>query len=90
MSCSVIASRHDTPRARTGADHPLRCSQRNSATTSRPTTGRRLRLIEDFADDPDRVEALDRDLAVLALRFDQGADSHVVDWEYLLFICRKR
>ena len=43
-----------------------------------------------LADDPDRVEALDRDLAALARRFDQGAESHVVDWEYLLFICRKR
>ena len=43
-----------------------------------------------LADDPDRVEALDRDLAALARRFDQGADSHVVDWEYLLFVCRKR
>lgn len=29
-------------------------------------------------------------LAALARRFDQGAESHVVDWEYLLFICRKR
>ena len=90
VSCSVIASSTCAPKSRTDADHPASLLQRNSATTSRPTTGQRLRPIEALADDPDRVEALDRDLAALARRFDQGADSYVVDWEYLLFICRKR
>jgi ubiquinone/menaquinone biosynthesis C-methylase UbiE len=42
-----------------------------------------------LADDPDRAEALDRDLADLGRRFDLGTDSTVLDWEYLLFIARK-
>jgi SAM-dependent methyltransferase len=43
-----------------------------------------------LADDPDRVAALDRDLADLGRRFDVGSDATVLDWEYLLFIARKR
>ena len=42
-----------------------------------------------LADDPDRADALDRDLADLGRRFDLGTDSTVLDWEYLLFIARK-
>jgi SAM-dependent methyltransferase len=42
-----------------------------------------------LADDPDRTQALDRDLADLGRRFDVGTDSTVLDWEYLLFIARK-
>ena len=38
-----------------------------------------------LADDPDRAQALDRDLADLARRFDVGTDSTLLDWEYLLF-----
>ena len=41
-----------------------------------------------IADDPDRTEALDRDLADLARRFDYGTDTTVMDWEYLLLTAR--
>jgi SAM-dependent methyltransferase len=43
-----------------------------------------------IADDPDRVAALDRDLADLARRHDRGTGSTVMDWEYLLFTARVR
>ena len=43
-----------------------------------------------IADDPDRVAALDHDLAALAERHDRGTDSTVMDWEYLLFTARTR
>lgn len=42
-----------------------------------------------IADDPDRVAALDHDLAELGQRFDIGTDSYELDWEYLIFIARK-
>jgi ubiquinone/menaquinone biosynthesis C-methylase UbiE len=42
-----------------------------------------------IAEDPERVVALDRDLADLARRSDTGTDSTVLDWEYLLFTARK-
>ena len=42
-----------------------------------------------LADDPDRAQALDRDLADLGRRFDVGTDSTELDWEYLLFTARK-
>ena len=41
-----------------------------------------------IADDPERVAALDHDLAELGQRFDIGTDSYVLDWEYLIFIAR--
>jgi len=41
-----------------------------------------------IADDPERVAALDRDLADLARRHDRGAG--VMDWEYLLLTARKQ
>ena len=43
-----------------------------------------------IAEDPDRVDALDRDLAGLARRFDYGTDTTVMDWEYLLLTARNR
>jgi ubiquinone/menaquinone biosynthesis C-methylase UbiE len=43
-----------------------------------------------IGDDPDRVAALDRDLAALAGRHDRGTDTTVMDWEYLLFTARTR
>ncbi|HEY5110186.1 MAG TPA: class I SAM-dependent methyltransferase [Acidimicrobiales bacterium] len=43
-----------------------------------------------IADDPDRIDALDRDLADLARRFDYGTDTTVMDWEYLLLTARNR
>jgi ubiquinone/menaquinone biosynthesis C-methylase UbiE len=42
-----------------------------------------------IADDPERVAALDHDLAELGQRFDVGTDSYLLDWEYLIFIARK-
>lgn len=39
--------------------------------------------------DPDRVAALDRDLAELARRHDRGQGQTVMEWEYLLFTARK-
>jgi SAM-dependent methyltransferase len=43
----------------------------------------------NIADDPDRVAALDRDLAALAARYDRGRGSLVMDWEYLLLTARR-
>jgi len=40
-------------------------------------------------EDPDRVRALDHELAELAGRFDEGTDSTVISWEYLLFVGRR-
>ena len=42
-----------------------------------------------IADDPDRVEALDRDLADLASRFGLGNGSTTFEWEYLLLTARR-
>ena len=52
--------------------------------------GPTIAVYRGLAEDPERVAALDRDLAELARRFDIGTDSYVLDWEYLIFICRKR
>jgi SAM-dependent methyltransferase len=41
-----------------------------------------------IAGDPERVAALDRDLAELAQRHDQSTETTVMDWEYLLFTAR--
>jgi SAM-dependent methyltransferase len=43
----------------------------------------------NIADDPERVAALDRDLAALAARYDRGTESTVMDWEYLLLTARR-
>lgn len=42
-----------------------------------------------IADDPDRVAALDRDLADLASRFGLGNGSNAFEWEYLLLTARR-
>ncbi|MGI8334846.1 class I SAM-dependent methyltransferase [Actinomadura scrupuli] len=42
-----------------------------------------------LADDPDRVAALDEDLAALARRHTAGTGSSSMDWEYLLFTARR-
>jgi SAM-dependent methyltransferase len=41
------------------------------------------------ADDPEKVAALDRDLADLARRFSRGDGSVALDWEYLLLTARR-
>jgi SAM-dependent methyltransferase len=43
----------------------------------------------NIADDPERVAALDRDLAALAARHDRGSGQVVMDWEYLLLTARR-
>lgn len=43
-----------------------------------------------LADEPTRAAALDRDLADLVRRFDRGAATTVMDWEYLLLVARRR
>jgi hypothetical protein len=42
-----------------------------------------------IADDPAAVAALDADLDALAERFDVGASSTVMEWEYLLLTARR-
>ena len=41
-----------------------------------------------ITDDPERVAALDRDLAELARSHDRGTETTVMDWEYLVFTGR--
>jgi SAM-dependent methyltransferase len=43
----------------------------------------------NIADDPERVAALDRDLAGVAERFDRGTDGTVMDWEYVIVTARR-
>ncbi len=52
--------------------------------------GPTIAVYRGIADDPDRVAALDRDLVELAQRHDNGAETTVMDWEYLLLTARKR
>jgi hypothetical protein len=52
--------------------------------------GPTIAVYRAIAEDPDRVAALDRDLAELARRFDHGDSSTVLDWEYLLLTARRR
>ncbi|TFV70556.1 class I SAM-dependent methyltransferase [Blastococcus sp. CT_GayMR19] len=43
----------------------------------------------NIADEPDRVAALDRDLAALAARYDRGDGTTILEWEYLLLTARR-
>jgi SAM-dependent methyltransferase len=43
----------------------------------------------NIADDPERIAALDRNLAALAARYDRGTGAIVMDWEYLLLTARR-
>ncbi|MFF3326718.1 class I SAM-dependent methyltransferase [Streptomyces sp. NPDC002889] len=52
--------------------------------------GPTIAVYRNIADDPDRVAALDRDLADLAQRNAKAAGSTVMDWEYLLVTARRR
>ena len=55
------------------------------------TYGPTIAVYRNIADDPDRVAALDGELADLARRFDRGGDdAAVTDWEYLLLTAHKR
>jgi len=52
--------------------------------------GPTIAAYRQIADQPDRVAALDRELADLARSYDTGTTSTVMDWEYLLLTARKR
>lgn len=52
--------------------------------------GPTITVYRSLGDDRDRVAALDADLAALAARYDRGAGSTVMDWEYLLLTARRR
>lgn len=43
-----------------------------------------------IADDPERVAALDQELAELGRRMDRGTDKTTLDWEYLVVTTRKQ
>ena len=51
--------------------------------------GPTIAVYRAIADDPDKVEALDRDLADLARRYIRDEGGTVMDWEYLLLTARK-
>lgn len=52
--------------------------------------GPTIAVYRAIADEPERVAALDRELAELAERHGAGGGSMVMDWEYLLLTARKR
>jgi SAM-dependent methyltransferase len=52
--------------------------------------GPTIAVYRAVGDDPERVAALDRQLAALAARFDRGSGATVMDWEYLLLTAQKR
>ncbi len=52
--------------------------------------GPTIAVYDSLADDPDKVEALDQDLADLARRHGLDAESTAMDWEYLLVTARKQ
>jgi SAM-dependent methyltransferase len=52
--------------------------------------GPTIAVYRSIADDPDRVAALDNELAELARRFDTGTGTTTLEWEYLLLTAHKR
>jgi SAM-dependent methyltransferase len=52
--------------------------------------GPTIAVYRSIAADPDRVAALDRELADLTRRFDVGTGTTTLEWEYLLVTARKR
>ena len=52
--------------------------------------GPTIAVYKAIADDPERVAALDVELADLTRRFDRGTGRTVMDWEYLLLTARRR
>jgi len=51
--------------------------------------GPTIATYRSIAGDPDKLAALDRDLADLARRHDRGTTSTVLEWEYLLVTARR-
>jgi SAM-dependent methyltransferase len=52
--------------------------------------GPTIAVYRHIGGDPDRVAGLDRDLTALAARYDRGAGTTVMDWEYLVLTARVR
>jgi hypothetical protein len=52
--------------------------------------GPTIAVYRGIAEDPERVAALDGELADLARRHDHGAATTVMDWEYLLLTAQKQ
>ena len=52
--------------------------------------GPTIAVYRHMAGDPEEVAALDRDLTDLAVRYDRGTGSTVLDWEYLIITARKQ
>ena len=52
--------------------------------------GPTIAVYRHIAGDPGEVAALDRDLTDLAVRYDRGTGSTVLDWEYLIITARKQ
>ena len=52
--------------------------------------GPTIAVYKAISGDPDKVAALDRDLADLAREFDVGDGSFAMDWEYLLLTAHER
>jgi SAM-dependent methyltransferase len=52
--------------------------------------GPTIAVYNHIAEDPERVDALDRDLVELVRRHDHGAGTTVMDWEYLLLTAQKK
>ncbi len=51
--------------------------------------GPTIAVYRGISDDPERVAALDHDLAAVAARFDRGTAATVMDWEYLVLTARR-
>ena len=52
--------------------------------------GPTIAVYKAISEDPERVAALDRELELLAERFDRGTGSTAMDWEYLILVAGKR
>ena len=52
--------------------------------------GPTIATYKSIASDPEKVAALDGELADLARRHDRGTSTTVLDWEYLLVVARRR
>jgi ubiquinone/menaquinone biosynthesis C-methylase UbiE len=53
------------------------------------TYGPTISVYKNIADDADKVEDLDAELADLGRRHDYGSSNTIMDWEYLIFTARK-
>jgi hypothetical protein len=56
----------------------------------RANYGPTVTAYQGLAGEPERIAALDRELADLARQHDHGTDRTVMEWEYLLLTARRR